>query len=200
MRLAGVLLGIALMISSSVQAAIAVGVAAFSDEFSGEAWSGVVFLILVLVGASFGYGVPIAGASSYALAAIAGFIGASTTDYGNLYVWGGIALLVSAVTFVPSSQTDAGAAPPLRRQCRYTFVRSGENPMLAMTGVLASTAMLVLIVPAVLTTPTLTGWVTGTERRRTTTRPTPPGEIGFGSALNHTGSPASKIACGGLSQ
>jgi hypothetical protein len=99
MRLAGVLLGFGLIIASSIETAFVVGGAFVSDELKGEAWGGAIFIFLVLVGASFAYGVPIAGASAYALAAIAGFIGASTTDYGDLYVWAGIALLVSAVTF-----------------------------------------------------------------------------------------------------
>ncbi|MER3485560.1 MAG: hypothetical protein C4345_05945, partial [Chloroflexota bacterium] len=97
MRLAGFLLGIALIITSSFEAAIVVGVATFSDELSGEAWSAVIFLLLVLVGICFTYGLPIAGASAYAAAGVVGFIGASTTEFDDLYIWGGIALLVSAV-------------------------------------------------------------------------------------------------------
>ncbi len=81
MRLAGVLLGFGLIVASSIQTALVVGGALVSDELNGEAWSGAILIFLVLVGASFAYGVPIVGASTYALAAIAGFIGASTTEW-----------------------------------------------------------------------------------------------------------------------
>ncbi|GIW03540.1 MAG: hypothetical protein KatS3mg059_0160 [Thermomicrobiales bacterium] len=99
MRLAGMILGIVLIIASSFQTALAMGGALFSDEFNGEAWSGGLFIFLLLVGVAFAHGVPIAGASAYALAAVVAFIGASTTEFDDLYIWGGVAMLVSAVAF-----------------------------------------------------------------------------------------------------
>lgn len=99
MRLAGVLLGFALMIAASAEVVLAIGVATLSESFDREAWSGGFFLFAVLIGIAFAYGVPIVGASAYAVAAAIGIIGAAMSEFDDLYIWGGLALLVSAVTF-----------------------------------------------------------------------------------------------------
>ncbi len=99
MRLAGMLLGIALIIVAAAQVLLVVGVATFSDSFGREAWSGGLFLFAVLIGITFAYGVPLAGASAYAIAAVIGVIGAAISEFDDLYIWGGLALLTSAVAF-----------------------------------------------------------------------------------------------------
>src|SRR5512141_366509 len=97
-----------------------------------------------------------------------------------------------AVTSLPSIKTAVGGPAPagLRRQCRYTLVRSEEKPTLASTGAAGSTVMLVVTVPPDVTTPMLMGCITGRTRKRKTAWPTPPAAIVVGSALYHTGSPA----------
>lgn len=98
MRLASVILGIMLAITASFQTVALVGVSAFSDRFDTEALAGTLFLLAVLVGAAFAYGVPIVGAKAFAVAAVIGIAGASTTEFDDLYIWGAAALLVCAVT------------------------------------------------------------------------------------------------------
>src|SRR5262245_22879185 len=114
------------------------------------------------------------------------------------FIVGSLAVDVIEVTFVPSNHTDAGAADaPFRRQWRYTFVRLVEKLTLASRGVLALTATFAVTVPAEVSTAMLIGWVTGTDRSRTTTRAKPPAGIGLGSARYQIGSPASKTSWGG---
>lgn len=99
MRLAGFLLGLVLMSVASAQVIFAIGVAAFSESFGREAWLGALFLLAVLIGIAFAYGLPIVGASAYAIAAVIGITGAALSEFDDLYIWGGLALLVSAISF-----------------------------------------------------------------------------------------------------
>jgi hypothetical protein len=100
MRLAVLILGFAVTIAAAAQTLVALGISAFDDTFTNAAWFGVGTVLAIFVGTAFVHGLPWVGFGAYLVGAGLGAAGGKTTQFTDLFVWGGLSLLLAGLAIV----------------------------------------------------------------------------------------------------
>jgi len=125
MRVAVMVISLVLMLVVGLQSCTsAVGGGLSDDQAAREGLSqgaavGFVVTVLYLLGGAFALGVPLVSTVVFALAAVIGIVGGSTTSYRDLTVWGVVAGALAVMSFVGwlgKRKADRRSAPLVMAQ------------------------------------------------------------------------------------
>ncbi len=101
MRIATLILGLALLVIVGLQScAVYLGESVTNEPVKTQGGvAGLAVAFFYLIGAAFALPFPLVSVIAFLLAALMGFSGGSTSDFGDLTIWGFVSLVLAALSF-----------------------------------------------------------------------------------------------------